>query len=54
MKSWFISDAHCEHQNLNVPIVDAVIHCGDESGEKSLKCLVFIDGLSYDVFVSVV
>lgn len=31
MKIWFISDTHCEHQNLEVPDVDAVIHCGDES-----------------------
>lgn len=31
MKIWFISDTHCEHQSLIVPVVDAVIHCGDES-----------------------
>ena len=31
MKIWFISDTHCEHENLEVPEVDAVIHCGDES-----------------------
>ena len=31
MKIWFISDTHCEHENLDVPEVDAVIHCGDES-----------------------
>ena len=31
MKIWFISDTHCEHEGLEVPEVDAVIHWGDES-----------------------
>lgn len=31
MKIWFLSDTHCEHQGLEVPEADAVIHCGDES-----------------------
>lgn len=28
---WFISDTHCRHEELSVPDVDMVIHCGDES-----------------------
>ncbi len=31
MKIWFISDTHNEHEQLTVPDVDLVIHCGDES-----------------------
>jgi len=31
MKLWFISDTHCKHDGLEIPDVDAVIHCGDES-----------------------
>ncbi|WP_442511911.1 metallophosphoesterase [Novipirellula sp. SH528] len=31
MKIWFISDTHNEHLGLQVPEVDMVIHCGDES-----------------------
>ena len=31
MKIWFISDTHCEHRHLVPPVVDLVIHCGDES-----------------------
>lgn len=31
MKIWVISDTHCEHEGLEVPDVDGVIHCGDES-----------------------
>ena len=31
MKIWFISDTHCLHENLSIPDVDMVIHCGDES-----------------------
>ncbi|EMI20236.1 metallophosphoesterase domain containing 2 [Rhodopirellula maiorica SM1] len=31
MKIWFISDTHNEHLRLQVPEVDIVIHCGDES-----------------------
>ena len=31
MKIWFLSDTHCEHQGLEVPEADAVMHCGDES-----------------------
>lgn len=31
MKIWFISDTHNEHEQLAVPDVDLVIHCGDES-----------------------
>jgi len=31
MKIWFISDTHREHAKLQVPDVDLVIHCGDES-----------------------
>ena len=31
MKIWFISDTHNEHEQLQVPDVDLVIHCGDES-----------------------
>ena len=30
-KIWFISDTHCQHGGLQVPDVDVVIHCGDES-----------------------
>nr|WP_231615619.1 metallophosphoesterase [Novipirellula artificiosorum] len=30
-KIWFISDTHNEHLGLQVPEVDLVIHCGDES-----------------------
>ncbi len=35
MKIWFISDTHCEHEKLNVPAVDLVIHCGDESNSRN-------------------
>lgn len=31
MKIWLISDTHGEHESLDLPKVDAVIHCGDES-----------------------
>lgn len=31
MKIWFISDTHTHHKLLNIPEVDMVIHCGDES-----------------------
>lgn len=31
MKIWFISDTHNEHERLQPPEVDMVIHCGDES-----------------------
>lgn len=31
MKIWFISDTHNRHEQLQVPDVDLVIHCGDES-----------------------
>jgi hypothetical protein len=31
MKIWFISDTHCQHEKLEVPDVDMVIHCGDEA-----------------------
>ncbi|QDV24527.1 metallophosphoesterase [Aureliella helgolandensis] len=31
MKIWSISDTHNEHLGLQVPDVDLVIHCGDES-----------------------
>lgn len=31
MKIWFISDTHNKHEQLAVPDVDLVIHCGDES-----------------------
>lgn len=31
MKIWFISDTHCQHEQLEVPDVDLVVHCGDES-----------------------
>ncbi len=31
MKVWFISDTHNKHLELQVPDVDLVIHCGDES-----------------------
>ena len=31
MRVWFISDTHCEHSQLEIPDVDLVIHCGDES-----------------------
>lgn len=31
MKIWFISDTHNEHLGLQVPNVDLVVHCGDES-----------------------
>ena len=33
MKLWFISDTHNLHQGLEVPEVDGVIHCGDESDQ---------------------
>lgn len=31
MKIWFISDTHCRHEQLQIPDVDLVVHCGDES-----------------------
>ena len=31
MKIWFVSDTHNRHEELQVPDVDLVIHCGDES-----------------------
>lgn len=31
MKIWFISDTHNKHEQLAAPVVDLVIHCGDES-----------------------
>ena len=31
MKVWFISDTHNLHDELQVPEVDLVVHCGDES-----------------------
>ena len=31
MKIWFISDSHNRQEQLQVPEVDLVIHCGDES-----------------------
>lgn len=31
MRIWFISDTHNQHQYLQVPKADVVIHCGDES-----------------------
>ena len=31
MRIWLISDTHNQHDRLEVPNVDVVIHCGDES-----------------------
>lgn len=35
MKIWFISDTHGLHNNLNIPEVDLIIHCGDESNNSN-------------------
>lgn len=36
MKIWFISDTHGHHASLQVPAVDVVVHCGDESNHGNL------------------
>ena len=35
MKIWFVSDTHGRHELLDVPNVDLVIHCGDESESRN-------------------
>lgn len=35
MRIWFISDTHGAHRDLDVPDVDMVIHCGDESNNRN-------------------
>lgn len=37
MKAWIISDTHCRHNELVVPDVDMVIHCGDCSSSFLLE-----------------
>jgi len=34
MKIWFISDTHTLHNDLQIPIADVVIHCGDEANNR--------------------
>lgn len=36
MKIWFISDTHCLHDKLDIPEVDMVVHCGDESNSRNV------------------
>jgi Icc-related predicted phosphoesterase len=37
MKIWIISDTHTRHEELTVPEVDMVIHCGDSTCSRQAK-----------------